>query len=231
MFTNEFDRQYKKRGLMAQRLYPNENLVAFLGQNYWGRSAEERKKIKVLEVGCGTGANLWMLAKENFDVYGIDSSNYGIELAKVHLNEKWGVDGTLKVGDFTNIPFPEAMFDVVVDVVSLQHIDLKTSEKAFDEINRVLKKGGKFFSYRLSDNCAMYDNSGGEKIDEVTVDNIYNELMPLNNNGVCSFWSSGLIKMYYKKAGFQNISIEKNSRSYNNNLYNVEYLSVVASKG
>lgn len=51
-------------------------------------SGIDNKSIKILEIGCGSGANLWMLAKEGFDVYGIDNSVTSLKLAKEHLNPK-----------------------------------------------------------------------------------------------------------------------------------------------
>lgn len=101
-----------------------------------------------------------MLAKEGFDVYGLDSSSKGTQLAKQHLNDKWGVDVNLTVGDFTNLPYEDNFFDAVIDVVSLQHINLIDTTKAFNQVMRVLKSSGKFFSYRLSDHSVMYKNGG-----------------------------------------------------------------------
>ena len=64
-----YEESYKSRGFKAQRRYPNEELLRFLGVNFSNNDVESRKKIKVLEVGCGSCANLWMVAKEGFDAY------------------------------------------------------------------------------------------------------------------------------------------------------------------
>jgi 2-polyprenyl-3-methyl-5-hydroxy-6-metoxy-1,4-benzoquinol methylase len=58
--------------------YPSENLVRYVGRNFY--TVKDRSAITILEVGCGTGANLWYLAREGFSVYGIDGSNVAIEL-------------------------------------------------------------------------------------------------------------------------------------------------------
>ena len=55
-----FDRQYRSQGLGAQRRYPNESLIQFLANRYLKLSSAEIKATRVLEVGCGSGANLWM---------------------------------------------------------------------------------------------------------------------------------------------------------------------------
>ena len=231
MKKNIFEKQYKVDGIAAQRLYPNEALIKFIASNFFKIDFDRRKNIKILEVGCGSGANLWMLAKEGFDVYGVDSSETGIKLAEDHLIQKWGVNAVLKVGYFEDLPFEKDEFDVVCDLVSLQHIDLDTSKLAFSEINRVLKTGGLFFSYRLSDASTMYQCSGGEFIDSATVSNICDLSMPLNNNGPISFWSPTLAKFMYEKQSFEIQSIERVGQTYNGGKNYVEYLSIISRKG
>ena len=156
-----FNRQYMSKGLGAQRRYPNESLIQFLASRYFKVPEADRKSIRILEVGCGSGANLWMLSKEGFNTYGIDSSQTAVELAAQHLGAKWNVEADIQLGAFTSLPYADAFFDVVVDVVSLQHLNLEDSSVALQEIRRVLKLGGNFFSYRLSDHSIMYEHSGG----------------------------------------------------------------------
>ncbi len=55
-------------------------------QNFY--NASDRKAIKILEVGCGPGANLWFMAREGFSVYGIDGSEHAIELARRRLDSE-----------------------------------------------------------------------------------------------------------------------------------------------
>ena len=216
--------------MRSQRSYPNESLIQFLASRYFDRSIAERKTIRVLEVGCGSGANIWMIAKEGFDAYGIDSSQEGIALAQTHLNGKWGVLATLQVGLFTKLPYTTAYFDAVVDVVSLQHLSLADSSIALAEIIRVLKPNGTFFSFRLSDASVMYQSSGGRWIDTVTVDNIVNPSMPLSNNGPTSFWSPGLTRQIYQEIGFDLPSVERYGRTYEDGTKYVEYLTIIAAK-
>ena len=226
---NCFNDQYKNRGMSAQRMYPNESLIQFIALNYFKLDFDKRKKIKILEIGSGSGANLWMLAKEGFDVYGLDSSSKGTQLAKQHLNDKWGVDVNLTVGDFTNLPYEDNFFDAVIDVVSLQHINLNDTTKAFNQVMRVLKSSGKFFSYRLTDHSVMYKNGGGKLLDSSTIDNIADVNMPLANNGPIAFWSPVTCEQMYRKSELKIDSIEKIARTYANGMF-VEYLSIYSHK-
>ncbi len=213
--------------MRAQRAYPNESLIQFLASKYFIRPMAERKAIRMLEVGCGSGANLWMMAKEGFDTYGIDSSRKGIKLARNHLKEKWGVSATLDLGSFTELPYAKSHFHAVVDVVSLQHLNLADSAIALAEIVRVLKPDGAFFSYRLSDHSVMYET--GRRIDSATLENISDTRMPLANNGPISFWPPVMAREMYSKVGLAVESVERISRTYANGMF-VEYLSLVGLK-
>ena len=221
-----FEEQYRIKGLRAQRMYPNESLIRFLAKEGLLGS---KCGVKCLEIGCGSGANLWMMAKEGLDVYGIDASLTSIELAKRHLADKWGVSADLRYGTFEQLPFENHTFEYVVDVVSLQHVDLKTAAKALREIHRVLKPKGKFFSYRLSDHSIMYNNSGNVYLDAATISNI-TEGLPLAGNGRTSFWSPALAREKYEEAGFSITQIDTVTRTYQSGKYHVEYLSIEAIK-
>jgi hypothetical protein len=42
--------------------YPPEELIRFVARNFY--AALQRNRIKLLEMGCGPGANLWYMARE-----------------------------------------------------------------------------------------------------------------------------------------------------------------------
>ena len=225
-----FDAGYKKAGVRAQRLYPNEQLVWFIAANYFSIPHAERHRVRILEVGCGNGRNLWMLAKEGFTVYGVDASATAIEVARTHLQDKWGVQVHLYVGSFDSLPFDNDYFDAVCDVVSLQHTSLNGSRRALAEIRRCLKPRGLFFSYRLSDASIMYQCSGGQYVDAATVDNISDPSMPLANNGQTSFWSPVIAREILQEQGFSLINVERYGRTYGGGTQYVEYLAIVGVK-
>lgn len=75
-----YERSYQSLGLEAQRRYPNEQMLRFLGRNLFKVPFESRKEMRVLEVGCGSCSNLWVVAKEGFDAHGIDLSPESIAL-------------------------------------------------------------------------------------------------------------------------------------------------------
>ena len=101
-----------------------------------------RSQIRVLELGCGAGANLLFFAREGLDVTGIDASPSAIRLAAGTLATN-GHSAALEVGDFANaLPFPDASFDLVLDRATLTHNVLGVIEDTVGEVHRVLKPGG-----------------------------------------------------------------------------------------
>jgi len=119
-------------------LYPDNHLVRFVMRNrdMLGKVA--------LDVGCGVGAQSIFLAQQGFDVVGIDASPTAIGKARM-----WGssfASLTYEVGNATNIIEDDNTFDFVTDVCCLQHIPAPDHIKALEEIARVLKPFGVFFS-------------------------------------------------------------------------------------
>ncbi|MGE3674123.1 MAG: class I SAM-dependent methyltransferase, partial [Polyangiaceae bacterium] len=87
----------------------------------------------VLEVGCGTGLVLSRIARFAKHAQGLDLSPGMLEKAKER-----GLDVTL--GSATDLPFPDASFDVTCSFKVLAHVpDL---EKALSEMARVTRPGG-----------------------------------------------------------------------------------------
>jgi demethylmenaquinone methyltransferase/2-methoxy-6-polyprenyl-1,4-benzoquinol methylase/phosphoethanolamine N-methyltransferase len=101
---------------------------------------------KVLDVGCGTGS-LTLTAKVSAGasgaVYGIDASPEMIDVARKKAKQS-GLDVVFDVGLIEKIPFPNAIFDVVVSRLAIHHLPDELKRQGFTEIFRVLKPGGHF---------------------------------------------------------------------------------------
>ena len=66
--------------------YPAEDVVRFVAREV---SAEkDRIKLKALELGCGPGANLWLLANEGVAFDAIDESKTAVLQAKARLDRE-----------------------------------------------------------------------------------------------------------------------------------------------
>ena len=125
-------------------MYPNEELLRFFGSYYFSLAHEARRQVRVLEVGCGSGANLWMIAREGFEAHGIDLSQEGLLLCEQMLR-KWGASASVKQGNMAALDYENEFFNVVVDVFSSYCMPEKEFDQFLDEVKRVLKVGGAFF--------------------------------------------------------------------------------------
>ena len=170
--------------------YPPEELVRFVARNFY--KVPDRSQIKFLDLGCGTGACSWYLAREGFSVHGIDGSSTAIEKANKRFEEE-NLKGYFKVMDFIKIDFPDNYFDAVIDLCSIQHNQINNAPIILKEIKRVLKPNGKFFSMVIAKNT--YEAS-------------------LNGKGYVHFYSLKEIKNLFKI--FKILSVEKSERTENN---------------
>jgi len=94
---------------------------------------------RALDLGCGTGPYLGILARLAREVVGVDVAPAMIEEAKRNLQSR--LDGvTLAVASIFDLPFPESHFDVGVCVGVLEYFDdpVAVLRAAF----RVMKPGG-----------------------------------------------------------------------------------------
>jgi ubiquinone/menaquinone biosynthesis C-methylase UbiE len=130
-------RRYNEEG---KRWLPGvcKSLVAVVSQ--WDVTAGS-----VLDVGTGTG----LLAIEfvrhlpGMALVGLDLSGAALEVANENLREmETPLSISFEQGDAEDMPFSDRMFDLVISSNTLHLIDRPV--KMFDEIQRVLKPGGRF---------------------------------------------------------------------------------------
>lgn len=97
------------------------------------REDSKRSDLRILDVGCGTGANLKMLA-EFGTAEGVDLSQQALEFCRER-----GLDG-VRYGEAENLPFEDNSFDLVTALDVLEHLD--DDGAGLNEIFRVLRPGG-----------------------------------------------------------------------------------------
>ncbi len=101
---------------------------------------KEKRCKKILFVGCGYGSEIHHfleLIDFPIQVYGIDISSEGINIAKKLINKKKRKVKFI-VADGKNIPFKNNFFEVVIIKDSLHHIE--NFEECLREVARVSKK-------------------------------------------------------------------------------------------
>ncbi|WP_270982794.1 class I SAM-dependent methyltransferase [Campylobacter upsaliensis] len=131
--------------------YPSESVIRFIARNFY--NVKDRNTIKILELGLGTGANLWFCAREGFKVSGIEWSKTGVERFRARLKEEnlsTQIE-QIEIGDYLEKldNFKDESFDAVIDVASLCCNDREKTRQIFLKAFKKLKVGGKFFSTAL----------------------------------------------------------------------------------
>ncbi len=100
----------------------------------------------ILEIGCGTGRNLPILANYCDKVIGLDSSPKMIQIA-THVCQKNNLNYELIIGDSRELPFSSGSIDAIFMSMFLHH--MTEPEKVIDEVYRVLSNKGRFFLIEL----------------------------------------------------------------------------------
>lgn len=126
------------------------------------------RNLRILDVGCGAGFFSVLLAKEGYQVTGVDLTPDMVENART-LAEEEKTDCEFFVMDAENLRFADESFDVVISRnLTWTLPDVKS---AYREWVRVLKKGGILLNfdanYGLSDFtdlCELPDNHAHQEI-------------------------------------------------------------------
>ena len=95
---------------------------------------------KILEVGFGTGLAFLNLANNYDEVHGVDLTADITKVSTAFENIK--IKTHLKNGDVLSLPYSDNIFDTVLLISILEHLQPGDQEQAFAEIKRVLKPGG-----------------------------------------------------------------------------------------
>ena len=218
-----------KAGRYAQRRWPNEEFCRFMGRNFFSKPESERKDIRILEAGCGTGANLRLLVQEGFGTYGIDLSEEAVSLS----SKLWGAYGCeIVCGNMMELPWKDNSFHAVADVFSSYCLAEEEFQVFSDEVYRVLEKGGIYFSYTPSKGSEAFLNyEPAQKIDASTLDGIRRESSPYYGNFYpFRFMNMEDIEKFFDKKRFDVRYMEKVSRTYRTMEETFEFLVFEAVK-
>jgi ubiquinone/menaquinone biosynthesis C-methylase UbiE len=204
--------------------YPPEELVRFLARTFPDKAA--RRGMRALEVGCGGGANLWLLAREGFQIAGIDGSSHAVRMTKEKLRSEGLAmpSDDLKVGNFASLPWQDQSFDAVVDIEAISANVMSTIQATIAEGFRVLKPGGWFFSKMFGPKTWGLDS--GNFLEPGTIDNPTSG--PLKDIGLIHAFTKEEIQTLL--SGFINVSINWVHRGDRNGKHEIFEWIVQAQK-
>lgn len=134
--TPEMDKTFEGLHLSTRLQLQLYHCVATGGNQHIDLQGKE-----VLEIGCGRGGGSSFIAKtfKPKQLTCVDLSSEGI----AYCQKKWSEENLrFMIGDSQNLPFPDASFDIILNVES-SHCYPKFLDFLM-QVSRVLKDGGKF---------------------------------------------------------------------------------------
>lgn len=131
----EIATQYNPKAQVYSKIFKSYNNSSI--DSFYSHLLENYKDTKVLDLGCGDGADMLELLKRSARVSGVDSSKEMTELAIANVS-----NGDIRNESFATTSFQDSQFDWVVTKWALQtHPDIEEVQK---EVVRVLKPNGVF---------------------------------------------------------------------------------------
>jgi SAM-dependent methyltransferase len=135
-------------------------------------SLAKRQGSPVLELACGTGRILASLAREGFEVYGVDISPEMLEVAKARA-EKEGLAGRIHLlqGDISDPPIPAGIkFGLAFAAInSFQYLlDVRWQVQALEAVGRLLADEGLLVLDMANPFTAFVGVEAGELIHQAT---------------------------------------------------------------
>ena len=186
-----FNNTRKPEGTLGRIMVNGMNGGGHTALAEWGFGFIKTNKSDIaLDCGCGGGANVKRLLDKCERAYGVDYSPVSVEKSKqVNADAIKSDRCDIYRCDVRQLPFSNGSLDVVTAFETIyfwQEID-----RAFAEIYRVLKKGGKF---------AITNESTGTDKTSVKFSQIIDGM---------NLYTGEKIKELLEKAGFTNIEIHK----------------------
>ena len=203
--------------------WPSIDVVRFVSRKYPGNQNEQ---YKILDFGCGTGANTWFFAKKGFTCYAFDCSETAIKKADQKLSLE-PVTGTIhfSVADGGELAYEDNFFDCVVDNFCIYINTLERIEHIYHDLFRMIKPGGYLYTTMFTTRTTGYQS--GTELEKNTYENITEG--PLSGRGLALFYESPEeITGILSKAGFSDIVID--TTLYTDRGNTVEYYMVSCVK-
>jgi cyclopropane fatty-acyl-phospholipid synthase-like methyltransferase len=112
-------------------------LIAFIHSHPPGRA---------LDLGCGTGTNTITLAKEGWQVTGVDFVGKAIRKARVKAKQA-GVKVDYHVSDVTKLEYIPWQFDLILDIGCYHSLSPEGKKVYAENLERLLSPGGSYLLY------------------------------------------------------------------------------------
>jgi ubiquinone/menaquinone biosynthesis C-methylase UbiE len=168
-----------RQRLSSEWIDAKKNVIQIMKLDQFDNSQE----IQILDIGCGLGIDLLLVAEEasrlnkHVSIVGLDQNSTMIEEAKkLYDKQKEHLSSNVSIrivrGDILQMEFLDETFDIVRSDITLQHVDIP---KALVEIKRVLKTNGRLI--------ALEGGMGNLFSSDEVIMKMYENILPNTNDG------------------------------------------------
>ncbi len=164
---------------------PDENLVSYLDKGLIGGG-------RALDIGCGNGRNSIYLAKQGFEVDGIDFSRASIEWARQRASEESAAVNFINQSIF-DFYMKNSGYDFVYDSGCLHHIKPHRRTQYIRRIADILKPGAYF-------GLTAFNLKGGANISDYDV---YRDFSMHGGIGFTEFKLKSILSPYFQIVEFR----------------------------
>lgn len=195
-FSQQWERAYKSQQQLS--IWPWSDLVSYVYRykNRYGNTP------KVLELGCGAGANVPLFQALEVDYFGIDGSE---SIISALIERFSNIGDNFKCCDFTrHIPF-DIDFDIVVDRAAVTHNDTESINRCISLVKNKMRPGSIYIGVDWFSTEHTSFNQDAEKIDAHTVKNLMSG--PLQNLGKVHFSDEQHLRTLF--SGFNFMEMDK----------------------
>lgn len=192
---------------------------------YFYQSIKKRKKIKILELGSGYGANIPFFLDLGFNYFGIESSRVAVNLI---LKRFPSLRGKMIVGDFTKKISHKHKFDLIIDRGSMTHNSTSSIKKAVKIMKKTLKPNGIYICVDwFSTNHGDYLN-GKMQEDKYTRKNFVGQFNFYK--GIIHFADKKILNFFFKDWHLLQLQEKQVNRIIPKNKTKLAFWTIVARK-
>lgn len=129
--------RYGERHMEGYSAFRNATLLSILRDNF------KNQKLRILEIGCGTGRSLEFLSRASaaYSLFGMDLSNTMLQQA-AQKGTTLDNPPKLSIGDAGRLPYREGRFDAVFATRFIHQFPHDVKRELWLEFERVTRKGG-----------------------------------------------------------------------------------------
>jgi ubiquinone/menaquinone biosynthesis C-methylase UbiE len=153
---------------------------------------ERLRGLRVLEIGCGSGAHARLLAQSGADLSCVDITHAGVEMTRRRL-ALYGLSADVRQMDAERLEFPDASFDFVWSWGVIHHS--ADTAAVVREIARVLRPGGeaRLMVYHRRSFLAAYATVAGV---------LTGRAFSMSRDQLLHSWVDGAVARFYTQPEF-----------------------------